>query len=474
MPVIRSMVQQGGLRRLPRRILVPRASVVLVTGGFVAGYALVAAGAGFGGLGPLVVLAIPILPALTLAVAANPRVGLAAVVASFPLGTVSVPLIPLQLVQLVVVLVAPLVALPRLSARRGPLPFTATMAWGVALCAWLVIALPSALDHRLAMREVVLYVVGFATAAVVVAACRDTGDVANALRLVLVAAAAVSAMTPFNLGEVRVEYGGAVVAGRATGIFTQPNQLGTFAAAGCLIGIGLTIAGRSARERALLAMATGTCLVGLLLSLSRGAWIGFGIGIIVLLAKVPQTRAALLLATPPLFLIALLLGSFAPTSPESQVVGQRLRSIAGQQNPYDSRPVIWDEAIREIRADPLTGQGPGNFPVASTSERAASRTVFADHAHNQVLTWAAENGLPAAGLAVALGVALHSRLRRVARVLAGPTRATVAGLAAALAAVAGQGMVDYTLRNTVVATTVFLLLGCAFAYDDIVLPRRGA
>ena len=62
-----------------------------------------------------------------------------------------------------------------------------------------------------------------------------------------------------------------------------------------------------------------------------------------------------------------------------------------------------------------------------------------------------------------LAVTVHLRLKRAAA-RAGPSeQAILAGVAAALAAVAGQGLVDYTLRNSVILTTVFTLLGCAFA-----------
>lgn len=440
--------------------------VVLVGMALAFGYGLVGLSTRFGSLAPVAIVAIPVLPVLALAAFNDVRLGAYALIAVFPVGTMEVPGVPLQLVQLVTVAVAVLVALRRLAAGAGPLPLTPVMGIGVAFVAWLVPALPSALDQKLALREVVLYTVGMVTASVIVAACRNVRDVALVLGVLLAVVAVGTVSTPFSAGEVRSQFGGAVVKGRATGIFTQPNQLGTFAATGTLIGVGVFFYLRSWRLKALVVGATGIALLALLLSLSRGAWIGFCFGIVVLLFKLPQARRALAVGFVPLLVLALSLGSFASTNPQVEIVGERLKSITGERNPYDDRPTIWAEAMREIQDDPVTGQGPGSFPVASTRATSESRTTFADHAHNLVLTWAAEDGLLAAGLAALLAVVLAFRLRRVVR-LVPEAQGLVAGIAAALAAVVGQGTVDYTLRNSVILTTLFVVLGAAFALDRL-------
>lgn len=440
--------------------------VALVGAALAFGYGLVRVSSRFGPFAPVAVVALPLLPVITLAIFNDVRLGVAAVVASFPIGTHDVPGVPLQLVQVVVVGVAVLVVLRRLAQGAGPLPLTPVMGIGVAFCAWLVLVLPSALDRQRAGREVVLWIVGMVTAAVVVAACRSVSDVARVVGVLLAVVALATVTTPLHADSLRAAYGGSVVQGRATGIFTQPNQLGTFAATGALLGVGLFFFVRAWWARWLVALASLVAVVALLLSLSRGAWIGFSIGLVVLLFKLPGARRALAVAAVPLVLLAVSFGSFAPSSPQVEIVGQRLKSITGERNPYDDRPTIWAEALREIKVDPLTGQGPGSFPVASTRATSESRTTFADHAHDLLLTWSAEDGLPAALLAVGLAVAVHLRLRRVVRVVPGAA-GLVAGVAAALAAMAGQGIVDYTLRNSVILTTLFVVLGCAFALDHV-------
>lgn len=435
--------------------------------GLVAGFGLAAVGAAApGNLGPALVLALPLLPVIALAVLADPRLGLVAVIATFPIGVNDVPGLQLQLVQLAVVAVAVLVALRRLAGGRGPLPWVRGTTWCVAFVLWLVVALPSAVDQQRALREVVLFAVGTVFAMVVAAACRTAGDVRRFLAALVGMVAVVAATTPFDSGQVRAVYGGAVVEGRATGIFVEPNQLGTFCATGALLGIGLFFAARTGRGRVAAGLGTGLALLGLLLSLSRGSWIGFVLGVAVLLTKLPEARRTLVALAVPLVLVALAIGAFAPTSPQVEVVGQRLKSISGERNPYDDRPAIWREARREVEVDPLTGQGPGNFPVASARATSKSRTTTAEHAHNLLLTWAAEAGLPAVGVAVGFGVHLHLRTRRMGRDRRlRHERAVVAGVAAALVGTAGQGLVDYTLHNSVVLIVLFALVGAVFALE---------
>lgn len=444
-------------------VLLPAALVAFAA---LFGYVLVSVASRFGTLAPVAVIAIPVLPAVALAVFNDVRLAPAAVIATFPFGTAEVPGVPLQLVQMAVLGVAVLVMLRRLSAGQTLLPLSPLSALAAAFCVWLVVALPSALDRQRALRDVVLFAIGLAAASLVMAACRRVRDVAWVAGVLLTVVAVGTAPTPLRAGSLRAAYGGAVVEGRAEGIFTQPNQLGTFAATGALIGVGLFFHASTRRGRWAAALATATSVVALLLSLSRGAWIGFTLGLLVLVFKLPQARRALVLVGVPVVALAFALGSFAPTSPQVEIVGQRLQSIAGERSPYDDRPAIWAEAWREIQLDPVTGQGPGSFPVASTRATSESRTTFADHAHNLVLTWGAEDGLPAVALAVVLGAVLHVRLRRVARVVP-RAAALAAGVAAALVAVAGQGLVDYTLRNAVILTTLFVVLGLAFALDRL-------
>ena len=109
-----------------------------------------------------------------------------------------------------------------------------------------------------------------------------------------------------------------------------------------------------------------------------------------------EARRLLAILLVPLALIGYLIFSFAPAPPEVEVVGERVQAI-GTRSPYDDRSQIYNEALREIREDPVTGVGPGGFIVSSRRAGTATSTVSADHAHNLLLNYGAESGLPAVG-----------------------------------------------------------------------------
>lgn len=76
-----------------------------------------------------------------------------------------------------------------------------------------------------------------------------------------------------------------------------------------------------------------------------------------------------------------------------------------------SRFAIWADSLALIRQYPLTGVGFGEFNFAWSLSVMPQRPVaFFDHAHNLVLHWAVELGLPAAALLLALLVVALWRL----------------------------------------------------------------
>jgi O-antigen ligase len=170
-------------------------------------------------------------------------------------------------------------------------------------------------------------------------------------------------------------------------------------------------------------------------------------------------------------MLAFVIGSFAPSSPEVQIVSQRARSIVGERNPYDDRPNIWAEGRRETLDDPWTGQGPGSFPIVAARSGSQTVTFYPEHAHNLLLTFAAEIGLPgvvfALGFVVAVGSKVRTALRRARAAGRHRDAALVACLAAAMVAILAQGLIDYSLRSAVIFTTVTGVLGALLAMTRI-------
>lgn len=431
------------------------------------GYGLAAAASAFGGnLAPAVVVALPLVPLLALAVLADARVGVIAVFAAIPVGTTKIGSLPVQLIIAMVAVFAGIVALRRLAAGVSPVGWAPPMWWLFALGAWTIVGFPQAVDQAAAIRQIAQLAGGILYASLIIAACRVPRDVRVVAGGFLAVSLVIAVLAVSSGHSFESYHGGAVVVGRAQGPFTQPNELGSFAAPMALLAVAVAVAGTTRRVRLSAAFVAFAIIAALALSLSRGAWIGFALGMAVLGFMFAPARRALLMLTPVLLVVALVLGAFAPDNPQVQVIGARLKSINGERNPYDDRPAIWREAQREMRERPLLGFGAGSFPEASITATSESRTTYASHAHNLFLTWGAETGFP--GLALILAASAHiavagKRARRRFEHASWPDAAVVAGAAAALVAILGQGMVDYALRNSVIFVTAFGLLGLLLA-----------
>jgi O-antigen ligase len=457
------------------RLATTLAAVAAIGVAGVGGFALAMMGARVGN-GPAVILGVPLLLLGALAVLRDPRFGVLAVFLIMPWGFTQVPGAPVQLIELVAAGAAVLVLIRRLGLGDAPLGWSAPLNWILALVLWVLLALPTAVDHDLAVSQTGQIVGGLLFMATVLAAITTARDVRR-LMAVFVAVAALLAFTAVASGEqLQSQFGGGVVTGRATGIFSEPNQFGAMCSMAALVGVGLTLAARRFGMKLMGAAATIALVVGLLLSLSRGAWIGFTLGVLVLIVMLPRARRALLALSIPLVLLAVGLGAFAPGNPAVTVVSERLTAtVSGSvRNPYDERPAIWAEAGREIVDSPITGQGPGGFPVAASRAGSETQTVTPDHAHNILLTWAAEAGIPAAlmilGFAFHLGVKTHGVSRRLRPGTRDFDRATLTGLAAAAVSIAGQGIVDYVLRGPVVFYAAIAILGALMAMIRVARP----
>jgi O-antigen ligase len=191
--------------------------------------------------------------------------------------------------------------------------------------------------------------------------------------------------------------------------------------------------------------------------------VGTALALLFMLVALPEARRAVALLAVPAVIAAIFVTALAPVGgTEISVVGQRAGALTAL-SPYDDRPAIYREAIREIRADPLTGSGAGGFPVASARAGSEVSTISAQHAHNLWLTWGAEAGIPAMifilGFAISLGLAARSAGRAFRRAGRLADRAVTVGLAAALLSVLGQGFFDYVFRNSVVNVALWALIG---------------
>lgn len=202
---------------------------------------------------------------------------------------------------------------------------------------------------------------------------------------------------------------------RAFGTFGQPNPFGAFM--GLMLPLSLGISWgiltalwqqRNTELWLLLAASLATnaiLLAGLLVSWSRGAWIGFGVASMVLLWLAPTKRwqGTLLLN------IALLIGGVAylsgqvPAQISARVLNftedftgfQDVRGVPINDDNYAvvERLAHWQSAIDMATDHPWLGVGFGNYEAAYADYALVNWPDALGHAHNYYLNLLAETGI---------------------------------------------------------------------------------
>jgi O-antigen ligase len=351
------------------------------------------------------------------------------------------------------------------------LPAGALLVWALA------VSFPAAIDQGIAIKPLLGLAASIVLVALIWTVCRDLRDVRLLLGVLVAVAVFISANALLGAGSTRVFYSGAVVEGRAQGLFIEPNELGSFCSMAALVAVGLALGAGTARRRLYAGLALVVILGALALSLSRGAWLGTLVGFALLLVTVTQARRAVLLLAVPLLAATSFLNVFLPENPQVQVLGERARVFTKLDQPYEGRPAIWAEAMRQIHAEPVTGSGPENFGVASRRLAATGQTVYTGHAHNLYLNTAAELGLTGLALLLvffgALASAARGALKRLRRLGLARDRAVVAGVAAALLSFAVQGLTNTFTGNPILDATVWSLAGFVLVAHRGTRPAPG-
>lgn len=368
--------------------------------------------------------------------------------------------------------------------------------WPLALFVW-VLALSAALtpySRTEGLRETlrwstVLLIYLLALRALDPARGAEDGDKAPPLALLLVLGCLLLAPVADGLVGIYQYLSGdgppsfAVAEGRvrAYGTIGQPNSFAGYMNQAWPLAVGLALFALAAllsgasRRTALLVLVVSTgaaavLLLALLVSFSRGGWVGAAGGAVGLtLASLPLLeprlrRAAWTAIGAGVAGLALLLvlggGGLLPGP-----VAARLSSIAGNLRLFDVRSVEVNPgnfAVVErmahlqagwnmLRSRPLLGVGPGNYTVAYEHEPGAGELPFwarpwyesRGHAHNYYLHIAAETGLIGAAAYLALiGTVAAQALRAVRRARGWLWRGVAAGGAGVVAAVAAHNLFE--------------------------------
>jgi hypothetical protein len=141
---------------------------------------------------------------------------------------------------------------------------------------------------------------------------------------------------------------------RATGAFTYPNNLGSYAAYAVLFGAAAWLFGRPAIPPRLAVAVMGSGAAALLLAGSRAAGLGLIVGILYLTFKAAPGRRVVLIGAE--LITGLLVVSLVLSSPTArEVTDQRVTSATGLS--ITGRIDDWRGALDDFRESPLIGTG---------------------------------------------------------------------------------------------------------------------
>ena len=486
--------RHSGRRHPERRWLRGRPGRKLLAAGLL--FAVVGVGAGIvvGHAGFVVrvaaLLAIPVVVVALPVFIARPRLAVAAVVVAMPFGANYVPGLGLKLIVVMCAIAVGAVVVGRTLHGRGPLPWP-RLAWILlGLVAIAGISTATSVTPTDSVKQDLTFVLGALFSLAVVAVVSCPAQLRRMIGLFVIVGGAMCAQAIPSAQGLKSSFGGSIVDNRPVGVFSQPNELGGFSAAVLIAALALGLSARTRRARIGWTLVGTTAAISMAVSLSRGSLIGAALGVVGVVVLLPAHRRRIVLALAALTLAFLAVTASGTGPQQVQVVGERIRTLGGgKESPYDDRPAIWSEAFRQFSEQPLTGLGPGSFPVTSARSRPpgifpeavrrrtqdAPLLVGADHAHNVLLTFAAEQGGIAVALVVAFTVGLGLSIWRSSRRLHDPVLVGVtAAVGGALCTFIGQGAVDFTLHNPVLTTVVWFLVGLALAAGRRPVSERAA
>lgn len=240
---------------------------------------------------------------------------------------------------------------------------------------------------------------------------------------------------------------------RAYGTFDQPNPYAGYLGMLIPLGVGLLLTRPSPRIRYYALVATGFAVAAVGMSLSRGAWLGIGLGLFSMMlfwsSRSRLLLAAGTLASLPLVALAFLnilpaelSGRLATMLDYFRFVDVTQETVTSQNWAVIERVAHWQAALDMLAAYPVFGVGAGNYPAVYEWFQVQGWDEPLGHAHNFYLNIAAETGL--LGLAVYLCFVLTAlispmvwlvrsgRAQRVGSGATGDPRAPGIGASAAL------------------------------------------
>ena len=257
---------------------------------------------------------------------------------------------------------------------------------------------------------------------------------------------------------------------RAHGNFSQPNPFAGYLGTIFPLALALSAAPGPSTFRSLAALTVLCTGLRILLSLSRGAWLGLLIACTgMALLWGPNVRRLVIPSIGAVLIVVLLavLGALPPA------LGDRVTAVTSNFGIFDARGVEptpenfalvermahWQAGWEMFVDHPIRGVGPGNYPAVYEQYSLPGWREALGHAHNYYLNMAAEAGvLGLVALLVTLALAYRALLQRLLRAADPFSRALAIGLLASLTVFCTHNMFDNLLVHGV-GIQVGMLLG---------------
>ena len=240
--------------------------------------------------------------------------------------------------------------------------------------------------------------------------------------------------------------------------------------------LGLFMTGYRGGRLFLLVYLTFIMLTALVLSLSRGGWIGTLIGLSFMALALLISRYF----KRKRFLIALIAGFVVVTLIvlASTPVVERIRTFEQKEEipNFQSRVSRWGGVIDIIQDHPLIGTGPGTFATIFTQYQPPGFASRSFYAHNDYLHFISEVGLLLIAIVVWMIIALYrkgfKKMQNPSRLIRGITVGAMSGITAILV----HSISDFNLHipaNVLLFTVLAAIVAAPVPTDNATATSRG-